>query len=732
MQNAGWLGLVLAVSTSATAADIAAPARADDVADDAGSDLVEVAVNTAGKSETAVVLKAVTIIGQPDDLAKTAGSAQVLDSDTLRASRVFTTSEALRKLPGVNVRDEEGFGLRPNIGIRGLNPTRSTKVLLLEDGIPVTYGVYGDNASYYHPPIERFDRVEVLKGAAVNLYGPQTIGGVINYITPIPSQDLSGELSLAGGNRDYFAGHGSVSLGGHRFDYVRKQSNGARDNTDLAIDDVNYKGVVAVTKDHTLIARGNYYRENSQVSYSGLTDAEYRNFGARYNPFENDYFDAYRWGASLTDDWTIGRARLTTNLYFANFSRDWWRQSSTTTDTQCGTAFRDARFAGAAVDSNACNSVQGRLRDYYNAGIEPRLTLPYTAFGLDNTLQTGVRYHFETQDRLQVNGTSPTARNGTVVENNQRDTDAVSGYAQNEVKIGAFTFAPGIRVEHVNYERTNALTGADGKSDLTRVLYSFSGSYALTDKTTFYTGVHKGFAPPRTEDIVDNSGVAVDVRAESSVNFEAGVRSRPIHGISVEGTYFRNDFNNQIAVGDIAGGVPLAEGKTLYQGFELSGRADFGRWLKGPHNPFFELAWTALPTAEQKNTLTQVVNGAAVAGSAPGRRLPYAARHTVTSTLGYSHSGGFEGRLEAVYIGQQFSDFANTDTPAANGNGLSGKISGATVWNLALNYTVPNTGFGVFFTVKNLFDHTYIVDRARGIVPGAPRLVQGGVEYRYY
>lgn len=702
-----------------------------EVAEEAGAVKVAgAAVTPKPDSGAPVVLKAVTIVGDaPDNIA---GSAQVLDAETLRASRVFTTSEALRKLPGVNVRDEEGFGLRPNIGIRGLNPSRSTKVLLLEDGIPVTYGVYGDNASYYHPPIERFDRIEVLKGAAVNLYGPQTIGGVINYITPIPSQELTGGLSLAGGNRGYFGGHGTVSLDGHRFDYVRKQSNGARDNTDLAIDDVNYKGVVTVTQDHTLIARANYYRENSQVSYSGLTDAEYRNFGARYNPFENDYFDAYRWGASLTDDWTIGTARLTTNAYFANFARNWWRQSSTTTDTQCGNGFRDARLAGTAVDSNACNSVQGRLRDYYNAGIEPRLTLPYSAFGLENELQTGVRYHFERQDRLQINATSPTARSGSIVEDNQRDTDAVSGYAQNEVTIGAFTVAPGVRVEHINYERTNIITGTDGKTDLTRVLYSLSGSYAVNDKTTLYTGIHKGFAPPRTEDIVDNSGVAVDVDAESSINFEAGMRARPVNGISVEGTYFRNDFNNQIAVGSIAGGVPLAEGETLYEGFELSGRADIGKWLPGAGNPFVELAWTALPTADQETALTQVVSGATVAGSGPGRRLPYAARHTVTSTLGYSHREGFEGRLEAVYIGQQFADFANTEAAAANGNGQSGKISGATVWNLALNYNVPNAGFGLFFTVKNLFDHTYIVERTRGIVPGAPRLVQGGVEYRYY
>lgn len=728
MQNASWLGWVLAVSTTtASAADAEIAARSDGA--------VEVAAKTTENGETAVVLKAVTIVGEADDVAKSTGSAQVLDAETLRASRVFTANEALRKLPGVNARDEEGFGLRPNVGIRGLNPTRSTKILLLEDGIPLTYGVYGDNANYYHPPIERFDRIELLKGAPVNLYGPQTIGGVINYITPLPTDELTGSLSLAGGNRDYFAGHGMVSLDGHRFDYVRKQANGARDNTDLAIDDVNYKGVIAAGHGHTLIARANYYRENSQVSYSGLTEAEFRNFGARYNPFENDRFDAYRWGASLTDDWAFGSngARLTTNVYFANFQRNWWRQSSTTTDTQCGNAFRDARLAGAAVDSNACNSIQGRERGYYNAGIEPRLTLPYTAFGYEHQLQTGVRYHFERQDREQINGTSPNGRTGTFAELNQRDTWAISGYAQNAVTIGKLTFAPGIRVEHVDFQRENLLTDTRGSTDLTRVLYSFSGAYEVSPALTLYTGVHKGFAPPRVEDILNNSGVSVEVGAESSVNFEAGTRIRPLKGMNLEATYFRNDFSNQISVGNIGGGsVPLAQGKTLYEGLELSGRADFGTWLAGAHNPFVELAWTLLPTADQESALIRVDNGAAVAGSAAGLRLPYAPRHTVTTTLGYNHPTGIETRLEAVYIGTQSSDFANTDLPPDNGAGTSGKISGAMVWNLALNYTLPNSGMGVFFTMKNLFDHVYIVDRTRGIVPGAPRLIQAGIEYRYF
>jgi Fe(3+) dicitrate transport protein len=108
------------------------------------------------------------LAGTPEALERTAGSIEIIGQETLENARVFNFSEALRKVSGVNIRDEEGFGLRPNIGIRGTNPTRSTKILLLEDGIPLAYAPYGDNASYYHPPIERFESVEVLKGRRTN------------------------------------------------------------------------------------------------------------------------------------------------------------------------------------------------------------------------------------------------------------------------------------------------------------------------------------------------------------------------------------------------------------------------------------------------------------------------------------------------------------------------------------------------------------------------------------
>jgi Fe(3+) dicitrate transport protein len=98
----------------------------------------------SGTSEV-TVLPRVDVIGSGTRAgAESSGSAAVIDGRTLEESRVFNVNEALRKVPGVNVREEEGVGLRPNIGIRGLNPTRSTKTLLLEDGLPLSFAPYGD------------------------------------------------------------------------------------------------------------------------------------------------------------------------------------------------------------------------------------------------------------------------------------------------------------------------------------------------------------------------------------------------------------------------------------------------------------------------------------------------------------------------------------------------------------------------------------------------------------
>lgn len=671
--------------------------------------------------DTVYVMPRVDVVGERSNLRAIPGSASVLDATALERSRPFTTNEALRKIPGLTVRDEEGLGLRPNIGVRGLNPTRSTKVTLLEDGVPLAYAPYGDNASYYHPPIERFELIELLKGPAQILFGPQTIGGLINYITPVPPPQLGGHVSGTAGSRDYAAGR--VRFGGHGLllDYTHKEGDGARDNMDSRLEDLNLKAVPF----RSLTLRANHFRESSTLTYSGLTQAELDNYGPRYNPFKNDSFEIRRYGASATHNLNVSRsAVMTTNLYVSSFDRDWWRQSSTTTDGQGGAGVASARLAGVGVDPDTIQSVQGRLREYTTWGIEPRVRVPYSAAGVSSELQAGIKGHFERQDRKQVNGGSPTARTGTVAEDNLRTTRAYSAFLVNRIDVGRWTVSPGIRHEYVRSTRRNRLpNGLEGSDELDAWIPSLGATWAPSSAVMVFGGVHRGFAPPRTEDIINSTGTATDVGPEESTNWEVGTRVGPVEGSEIQVSLFRNDFEKLIAVGSIAGGsTPLARGEALFAGAEISGR------LRHPSGIYAQTAYTWLPRAEQTTAFRQVVDDAIVAGSTAGNRQPYAPEHLLTTAAGYAWRGS-DVQLEAVHMGSQFADFANT--AIASEDGQRGRLDAHTIWNASLNQKIGNSGTTAFVTVKNLGNEIYIVDRTRGIQIGSPRLVHAGIKYAF-
>jgi Fe(3+) dicitrate transport protein len=676
----------------------------------------------AAPPDTAVYeVPRVVVVGNRLDRLRLPGSAAVLDARTLERSRVLSANEALRKLPGLTVRDEEGFGLRPNIGIRGLNPTRSTKVTLLEDGIPLAYAPYGDNASYYHPPIERFESVELMKGASQVLFGPQTVGGLVNYITPTPPLRPSGVLSAAGGSRDLSTSR--VRLGGYRalVDWSRRDGRGARENLSSDLDDVNVKAVLM----QQLVARASLFRERSHVTYSGLTQAEYERQGPRYNPFANDLFEIQRLGGSLTHRQVLGRgALLTTSAYVSEFSRDWWRQSSTTTDGQGGPAVQATRLAGDRLDPDSIRSIQGRLRDYTTWGIEPRLHTEHRLGAWRTEAWAGAKAHFERQQRRQVNATSAAARTGTLAEDNLRRTRALAGFAATRIERGGLAVTPGLRFEHIRSERENRLPGgARGEDALSQWIPSLGLDWNAGPRLVLYAGVHEGFAPPRTEDIIAGSGTVTEVGPEQSNDWELGARFAPRPSTRLEATWFRNDFRRLIAVGSIAGGsTPLAEGEALFSGLELSGHTELPRGL------FARLSWTWLAVAEQTTPFTQVVGGAVVGGSRAGNRQPYSPEHAL-SAMGGWRGHGLELQVEGVHVGPQFADFANTVAPTPDGQ--RGRLAAQTTWNLTAEQRFGSHGATVFASIKNLADEVAIVDRTRGIQVSAPRTVVAGVQVRF-
>ena len=662
-------------------------------------------------------LPTVTIVGSREQAQLVPGAVDLITLEELDLQRPFTANEALRRAPGVNVRDEEGFGLRPNIGIRGLNPTRSTKITLLEDGLPLAYAPYGDNASYFHPPIERYRGIEVLRGTNALAYGPQTIGGVINYLTPDAPEEFSGFLQFGGGSRDYLNGHARVGGQGFLADYVRKQGQGARDNLDHAIDDLNLKYTTALSPSHALKLRLNLYQEDSTVTYTGLTQAELERFGTRYNPFENDGFDIIRQGASLAHRWTPSAAmKVDTSVYYGAFDRDWWRQSSSTTDGQCGSAFTARRLAGLAVDVAACASAQGRLRRYEFYGVESRLHHD-NAFG---QFTVGAKWHVEGQVRRQINSDGPQARTGRLVEHNLRDTDAVALFVTQRFDLGRFTVTPILRHERIDAERTDRLTGRRGDTRVTKTLPGIGMTWRFDGTLTAFAGVHEGFSPPRVEDLISGAGTATEVDPESSTNFEIGLRGQPSDGLRYQLAYFRNDFDNLIAVGSIAGGAtPLSQGEALFAGLEASTAVDL------PNGLFGNVALTWLDKAEQTTAFRNVA-GQAVVGVA-GNRQPYSPEFTATMALGFA-KGPLSMQMDLQHLSEQFADFANT--VAGSADGQRGLIAAHTLLGATVNYTHDDRWQG-FLTVKNLTDRRYIVDRTRGIQLGMPRLVQAGIRVNF-
>lgn len=686
------------------------------------------------KVAATIMVSSSYLAGTTESLSEVPGSIDRIDQHTLNASRVFNFSEALRKIPGVNVREEEGFGLRPNIGIRGTNPTRSTKVLLLEDGVPLSYAPYGDNASYYHPPIERYDSIEVMKGSSQIAFGPQTIAGVINYLTPNPSDKPSFSLALRGGNRSFFngsfTGSGTIGKTGVYVNYTRKQGDGSRENTSSKLNDVLAKVVQAVNDRNVLTFKGTYYGEDSNVTYSGLTTAEYA-AAPRSNPFKNDFFYGDRVGTAIGHTVVFTpKVTLTTNAYFNQFDRDWWRQSSNSGQRPNRLNVDPDCLSMAQLDTTCGN--EGRLRSYRTIGVEPRLSFSYeSGTKFRGELQAGVRFHGEYQRRRQLNGDLPNSRDGVVSEFNLRRNNSQSAFIQNRFIFGDLSFTPGVRYERIEIERENRMSNPAtlGRTVLETAIPGVGVAFSGIPRTTIFAGIHRGFSPPRAEDIISATGSVIDLEPEKSWNYEIGVRTNPFAGVRMEAAFFRLDYSNQLVPASLAGGVGSLltnGGETQQQGMEFGAGLDTGQIIRSNHNFYFRGAFTFLTTAEFRGARFSSVTPSI---SVSGNRLPYTPETQATVSFGYSHPIGVNAFVENVYLSEQFSDDLNTITPIASGQ--RGIIGSQSYWNATANYTVERWKTTFFVTAKNLAGTTNIVDRSRGILPSNPRGIQTGINIRF-
>ncbi len=251
--------------------------------------VVLLAAQVDGEVDGGVRAKETVVVGERAvDVRRVAGSAQVIGTEALERRASNDIHRVLEAVPGVYVREEEGFGNRPNIGLRGVNSDRSEKITLMEDGVLVAPAAYSAPQAYFFPSVTRLSSVEVYKGPAAIRYGPNTIGGAINLRTKDVPVGLLGDLDVALGNFGYGKGHGVVSWGNEQFgvllEGVRWGSTGFKQldslqPTGFERDEVMLK-LRASTDPAKTVRQGvelkvTWGDERSHESYLGLSNADF-------------------------------------------------------------------------------------------------------------------------------------------------------------------------------------------------------------------------------------------------------------------------------------------------------------------------------------------------------------------------------------------------------------------------------------------------------------------------
>lgn len=689
-------------------------------------------------------LKVFTILEKNDGLFTfLPGSVSYIRTERLNSIQPFTLNEILRKIPGVHVADEEGAGMRLNIGIRGMDPDRSRGVHMMEDGIPVAMGPYGENEAYYSPFVDRMSGIEIIKGSGQILYGPQTVGGIINFITADPPEKTRLNIKFMGGTGLNFLGSVNYGQGfkngGFTISYIRKQGEQVGP-TWYRINDVVAKLVLKTSEKTRLIFKAGFYNEISNSTYIGLTQNMWENGQNLFVQMApDDRMVVNRFSASMMHEWRINnKLSMTTTMFGYRTSREWRRQefSSTPTTNMSGVIWGDTNIIGGAVYMKNSTGLRNRYFDV--AGVENKFSWNFKTGKIEQRLDAGIRFIYERANEYYMIGASPSSEVGIHTSNEFRNGYGLAVYAQDKLFLHKkVTATIGVRGEFFWFDRTfNILSGIDtllgNKNFIGAIIPGIGLNYKPAQWVNIYTGLHRGFAPPRVKDAINGAGIAIQLNPEDSWNVELGARFKVKEFFSAEVTGFYMDFINQVVPQSVSSGSSSSAlvngGATRHAGIELAFNYDlakhlgWNKWSLG-----LEGGFTYQYAVYSKDRFA-FVSGDTL--NLMNNTLPYAPSIMANAAIFMQTRFGLQVRLNLNYVGQQFADDANTIVATADGR--KGLIPGYVLLDANIAYKVPVIRTTIRLSAKNLTNNEYIASRRpTGIKVGLPFLLMAGFEFQF-
>lgn len=674
------------------------------------------------------------------------GSVDYLGPQDLKTYRHSNVNEILKTIPGVNIQEEEGFGLRPNIGLRGSGLERSSKITIMEDGILAAPAPYAAPSAYYFPTVGRMNGVEVMKGSSQVRFGPFTTGGAINFIsTPIPNQ-FGGQIGISAGNFGYRSiqanvgnSHKNVGYLVETFQYGADGFKTLPNGADTGFDKTDYQAKLRFNTNkeaknyQSLTVALGQTDEISNETYLGLTDQDFEaDPYQRYAASQVDNMQTEQRRVSLQHYLELpGLFNIVTTAYRNDFKRNWYKLQSIEGESGVNSVLEDPTSNSFAyellrgnidVDTSILN-VRANNRKYYSKGIQTVLDFEFNTGLIEHDIHVSTRFHRDEEDRFQwedgyaiEDGIMRLEDPGTpgTQANRVETATAWASYIFYRLSYQNWTFTPGIRHENIVIDRANygssdvGRTGSDLSTRQNQVSIFLPGigvNYQLTNKVNLFAGAHKGFAPP---------GSSFDTDPEESVNYELGVRKYG-KALSLTGVVYLNDYKNLLgadlaASGGIGSGDLFNAGTAVTKGFEFQLEYDLLHTNKQFSLPV-NLAYTY---TNAKFTSDFEANFDAWGTVESGFELPYIAENQLHFSSAFKHKN----------FSFNFSSRYQSDLRTSPGEGTIApidRIDSFFVSDVALNVFL-NEWTTISGSVTNLFNTRYeVARRPSGLRPGMPR-----------
>jgi Fe(3+) dicitrate transport protein len=635
------------------------------------------------------------------------GARSIVERSEIQAAGVASVKDALRLLPGILTTDNAfAAGGQSNIslGVRGLEGRLSPRTTVLLDGLPMSFAPYGQPQLSLAPVLlGNLQRVDLVRGGGSVRYGPQNVGGIINFVTrDIPADGSATSIRLrldqsrqggTQGSGDLFTGQQFESGTGIALLAGFVDGPGYRENSNERLRDVAVKLRHALNEDIEVSAKVHGYTASASLP-GGINAAQY-DADPLQSVRSHDRFQGRREGVDARWLQQLGGQReLDLRLFHVR-------------------SFRTTHLANN--DDAALTTLDHNPRHYRTSGIEGRYSARVGGEGLDQVWSVGYRFITEDgqEERLRFGGfgTGGDPGNATTRVKDRdfrNETHAHAAFVDDRIRVGAWTVTPGLRVERVEISSRNLITGAQGELHYSEPLPSINVTYELRPDWQLFGNLNSSFGTVQFGQL--NLSGTTALTPEKARTAELGTRYNA-GGLTLDADVYLLRFNNQIDSDTVAGVTTFFNrGRTFHRGLELAGRADLERMMGWA-------GWSAFVNyAYTRATLE--------AGADAGNDLPFYSRHAGSVGAGLQQ-GDWQHQLTVTAQSKQFTDLANTEAEPATGR--NGRIPGwaALNWRSAHAWKLEDgKSLELAAGARNLLDRQYFgrsTDTNGGKLAGAPR-----------